>query len=115
MNTPLLPSLREKIRYLAFEVISKRKIRDFSSASRAIGNACLRFLGELEGGKAGINILPEKYNSEKQTGLIRVQNKYTDHLKAALMFVKEIDGEEVIVRSTGVSGILKKAQTKYLS
>jgi RNase P/RNase MRP subunit POP5 len=32
-----------------------------------------------------------------------------------LVFVKDIEGKEVIVKSVGASGILRKAQQKYLN
>ena len=111
---PLLPSLREKKRYLAFEVISKQKIKDFNKVSDAVMNAGLGFLGQLGMAKAGAIILKDKWNNELQRGIIRVNHKHVDNLKAALTFVENIDNKEVIVKSVGVSGILKKAENRYL-
>jgi len=109
---PILPSLREKKRYLAFEVISERKIQDFPQISKAIHNSSLRLLGDLEGAKAGIMILGEKYKDQK--GIIRVNNKYLDKLKASFLFVEEIDGVPCILRSLGVSGMLTTATKTYI-
>ena len=107
---PVIPSLREKKRYLVFEVISKSK-ENFKQVSDTINNAILSFLGQLGVGKAGINILEDKWNYDKQRGVIRVNNKNIDALKTSLMFVKD----DMIVRSLGVSGILKKAENKYMN
>jgi ribonuclease P/MRP protein subunit POP5 len=112
---PILPSLREKKRYLVFEVISKQKIQDFNKVRDAIMNSALEFLGQLGMAKAGVIILKDKWNKDKQRGILRVNNKHVDNLKAALTFVEKINGADAIVRSVGVSGILKKAENKYLN
>lgn len=109
---PLLPSLREKKRYLAFEIISRRKVDNFH-LNKQISEACLRFLGTRGVAEAGIALL--KYSAESQRGLIRVNNKYIHNIKAALALINEIDNSEVIVRSIGISGILNKAETRYLA
>jgi ribonuclease P/MRP protein subunit POP5 len=111
---PVLPSLREKKRYLVFEVISKQKIQNFKEVSQAIQNSALMFLGQLGMAKAGTIILKDKWNKDMQRGIIKVNHKEVDNLRAALTFTERIEGKEVIVRSVGVSGILKKAENKYL-
>ncbi|MBI4737995.1 hypothetical protein HY772_00230 [Candidatus Woesearchaeota archaeon] len=112
---PLLPAFRERKRYLAFEIISEKPIGDFKVVSNQIWSTMLQFLGELECGKAGIWILADKYNHEKQQGIIRINHTYVDKLRASLALVQNINNEKVIIRSRGVSGILKKAQGKYLA
>jgi ribonuclease P/MRP protein subunit POP5 len=111
---PILPSLREKKRYLAFEVLSEEKIPNPQGVIQAIQKACQEYLGAMGMANAGIIILQDTYNKDLQRGIIRVSNKMVDHLRAALCFVKEIDNKKVIVRSVGVSGILKKAKNRYL-
>ena len=111
---PVLPSLREKKRYLVFEVISNEKINDFEAVSNAIWHCSLQFLGQLGTAKAGIIPLGNKWNNETQRGIIKVSHKHVDALKAALMFASKINNNDVIFRSIGVSGILKKAERNYL-
>ena len=103
----LLPSLKERKRYLAFEVMSKDNTR-FSVVSKAVWSSILSFIGIKGAAKAGIWLLSDKYKNNK--GLIRVGHKYVDDLKASLALIKNIDSEDVIVRSLGVSGILNKAE-----
>lgn len=111
---PLLPSLRERKRYLAYEVISRSKFYDAIHVNKAILDAANQFLGNFGMAKAGI--LPiDKWDSNSQRGIMRVNNKHVDNLKASLIFVKNIDGKDVIVRSIGASGILRKAQQRYLN
>lgn len=119
---PLLPSQREKKRYLVFEIISKNKLQQpkqtahlasFSEISNAIWNSILTFAGQTGAARAGISVLHDKYDSAKQRGMIRVSHKMLDTLKAALTLIREINNEPVIFRSLGASGILKKAEEKY--
>ncbi len=109
---PLLPSLREKKRYLAYEVISRHKF-DAVHVSKAILDASKDFLGNLGMAKAGILMLNDQWSQDVQKGIIRVNNKHVDNLKASFVFVKNINGKDAIVRSIGASGILRKAQQKY--
>lgn len=101
----LLPTLREKKRYVAFEVISERHISQ-SLVPNAIFQATWQFMGTLEAAKAGIQI--PKYSPETNKGIIRVGNRHTDILKSSLLFISEISGEPVIVRSISTSGMIKK-------
>jgi ribonuclease P/MRP protein subunit POP5 len=107
---PLLPSLKEKKRYLVYEIISEKKMKD---PSREILIKVKGFLGVLDSAKAGLmNIY---YDKQKQRGVIKVGRKHVDKLKTSLLFVKNLDDEESIVKTIGVSGILKKAKNKYIA
>ena len=111
---PILPSLREKKRYLVFEVISKEKINDIDAVSNAISQASLQFLGQFGAAKAGIVVLNNKWDQDNQRGIMKVSHKHVDDVKASLVFAKKIGNKDVIIRSLGVSGILKKAENNYL-
>jgi ribonuclease P/MRP protein subunit POP5 len=54
--------------------------------------------------------LPDKWDSTRQTGIIRVSHRHVNELKASLALIKNIDNNNVIFRSIGVSGILKKTK-----
>lgn len=110
----LKPSLREKKRYLAFEIISKAKIKGFSVIRDTIADCLTGFLGTRESSLAGMIILKERYNQDKQRGIIKISHKYVDKLRASFCFIEKIGGQKVIVRSLGTSGILKKAHEKYI-
>ena len=111
---PILPSLREKKRYLVFEVISNEQIKNADDVANALWHFIMQFLGQLEAAKAGIILLNNKWNPMIQRGIIKVGHKHVDALKAALMFANKINNHEVIFRSIGVSGILKKAETRFM-
>ena len=72
----------------------------------------MRYLGELGMSKAGIIVLEDKYSPDTKTGIIRVNNKYLDELRASLSLINE---KGMVVTSIGVSGILNKAEDKYLN
>ena len=74
----------------------------------------LQFLGQRGTAKAGIVALNNKWDAEKQRGIIKVSHKHVDDVKASLVFAKKIEGKDAIIRSLGVSGILKKAENNYL-
>ncbi len=111
----ILPSLKEKKRYLVFEISSKTKIKNFKALSGLIWQNSQNFLGDLGLAEAGMWILPDKWSEKAQRGMIRVNNKHVNKLKTSLALVDSFQGEEVVIRSLGVSGILKKAEAKYLS
>ena len=113
MKKAVLPSMREKKRYLAFEIISIDKF-NFIDIKKSITESAKDFLGTLGMAKAGIILLDEKFNKEKQKGLIKVNNKYLNELKASLALIKMINNKKIIVKSLGVSGMLTKADNKYI-
>ena len=111
---PLLPSLREKKRYIAYEIISKSRFNNTTEINKSILDASKEFLGSLGMAKAGILPLDDQWNASMQRGIIKVNHKHINELKASFIFAKNIDNENVIIRSVGASGVLKKAQKKYL-
>jgi ribonuclease P/MRP protein subunit POP5 len=110
----LLPTLRERKRFVAFEVLSKGKKQPFAGVSRAIWHGMLALNGSKGAAQAGMLILPEKFNDKSQRGIIRVGHRSVDALKASMVLVQDIENAPAIVRSVGVSGSLKKA-TSYLA
>lgn len=106
---PLLPSLKEKKRYVAYEVISKEKL-SFNQIKASIEEALLKYIGLLGTSKAGLQIIKQKENK----GILKVNHKFTNHIKAAFTLINKINNKKATVRSIGTSGILKKAEAKYL-
>lgn len=106
---PLLPTLREKKRYIVFEVKSDKFI-SFDSVKEAIIKKAESFLGRITMAKAGIIFL-EDWSSQK--GIIKVNNKFEDHIKALFTQINEIQNNNILIKSVGVSGILNKARLRY--
>ena len=111
----ILPTLRQKKRYIVFEIIADKKIRDIKAVSKAIWDNSLKLLGELGVSKAEIWVLTEKFDLEMQRGIVKVNNKYLPQAKSALLMVDKIGNQKVVLKTVGVSGILNKACQKYLT
>lgn len=105
-----MPTLKDKKRYLAFEIMSKNKIESYNGSFEAIKDSFSRAYGTEGLGKAGIMPVEGCWNREKQIGLLRVNNKYLNELRGSLIMIKKIKEENVIVRSVFASGIIKKAK-----
>ena len=102
----LNPALREKRRYVVFEILGNVECRDaFNSVEEQFG----RLFGIFGASKAAVSMLKSKSNK----CIVRVDRKHADHLKAAAVMVSEVKGEQVIMRSLGTSGSVKGAVTKY--
>ena len=103
---PLQPSLREKKRYVAFEMICKKSMT-FNQISKAILDSALKYSGVKDLAEMGLIVLKERFKKNK--GIIRVSTKTVKCLKAALTLIKEIDKIPVVFRTLTVSGVLQKA------
>lgn len=110
---PLSPTLKEKKRYLVFEVIAKRNL-SVSKVKDTLYKTIHTVLGLLDSAKAGIKFLDNRYDEKTNKGILKVNHKYVDSLKFALMHTTKIGETKVIVKSHGVSGILKKAINNYI-
>src|SRR3989344_1286150 len=105
----LLPSLREKKRYLVYEVISEVNL-SYKDIKEGITSAFKELFGIDGIAKAGLDFVD--YGQNK--GIIRVSTKGLDMLRASLCFVRKINKDEVVLRSLGVSGMLKKAKGNFI-
>ena len=107
---PLLPVLRTKKRYIVYRVISTKQVNHFD-VSNTINNMFIELFGRINHGLAGI-MNTKFHDTKKQTGIIKVNNKYLKEMKLTLTFIKKIKGIDAIVDCIYVSGILKKAKLK---
>ena len=104
----LLPSLRQKKRYVVFEVISS-KVFSLSEIEKEVTVALLQFLGELGLSKAMPLFVKEKYKNQKF--IIKVNHTAVDECKAGVILLQKIKNEPVILKSIITSGSLKKASS----
>ena len=104
----LKPSLRQKKRYIVFEIVDKQ-IFKVTDVKLVVQSALASFLGELGQAKAGVMFLPEKFKNNKF--VVKVNHKYVKETISALILIKKIKNNAVIVKSIAVSGTLKKANS----
>ncbi len=106
---PILPTLKEKKRYIVYEAISEKKISE-KGLEKDVSDNVLKFLGELGIAKAGFMLVETKENK----GIVKTNVKYQDEVKMALSLIKNIGKEKTTINVIGASGILNKARKKFL-
>lgn len=112
MSKPILPTLREKNRYIAFESISNSKFSR-NDIVRVIWNSILKFFGEIGASKTSLWVMD--WDEKKQKGILKVNHKSVDVIRTSLALIDSINGYRVIFNVLGISGTIKKAREKYLS
>jgi ribonuclease P/MRP protein subunit POP5 len=109
---PLLPSLKEKKRYVVFEVLSDSSFTE-SDVNTAIKASLQNLIGTIGMAKAGLQFIHEKWNKKKMQGIARINHTAADYFNASLPFIQLIKNKKVLIHSLGTSGILIKAHKKY--
>lgn len=107
---PISPSMREKKRYVAAEVITQG-IYDNRAVQRAIIDSYTKLCGSMGAARAGLLFLKDR---TKTRVLMRVSTKELNNLKMSLTLVKQIGQKPAIIQCVGVSGTLKKIREKYM-
>jgi RNase P/RNase MRP subunit POP5 len=118
----LLPTLKEQQRYVVYKYVvykvlavdksidKSKQLSQFDRINNDILVQCNSMLGIFDGGHAGL--MNAKYNPDKMTGVLRVNNKYVDKLKVCLGMIKNSNGIPVVVDCIYVSGVINKAIDK---
>ena len=104
----LLPALKQRKRYLVFEIIADKTF-SFSDIKEQLEKDLLLFWGHLGLSRAVPMFVKEKFNKENQRLVIKVNHKHVDELKTGLSLSKSIKNTPVIIKSIITSGTLKKA------
>jgi len=101
----LNPTLRIKSRYVLFELLSENVL----NIVKLIEDKCKYLYGII--GFASMDFRKISYDNNSKTGIIMVNRKSVDKLKASFVFLKK---ENIIVNSIYVSGSLKKIKQKQV-
>lgn len=101
-----IPTLREKERYIAFEVISEEQIT-FSDLEAAVWNTSQDFFGELGTSRISLWIIKNLYDEQKQMGVIRCNNLSVDKVLVTLGLITRLGDIRVILKIHKVSGTIK--------
>jgi RNase P/RNase MRP subunit POP5 len=94
------PALREKKRYVVFEVSKEKTAREVRSK---LYKEALAFLGEKGLGEMGLMFLPEYWDG--RIGVIRVNHKKVNELKMVLGLIKGME-----TKTIKTTGSLKKTK-----
>ena len=106
----LLPSLKERKRYIVFDVASDKPVAE-SDVCAAITDGVQWYVGQRGRAKAGMQFLHELWNPKSQRGIVRVSHTSVDKLRSAFLFVSSIHGIKSSVSTAAVSGIVKKVKS----
>jgi ribonuclease P/MRP protein subunit POP5 len=107
----LLPTLREKERYVAFQIISEEPVT-YSDLEAAIWNQLLDFYGEFGVSKTSMWLMKNLWNEKKQIGIIRCNNKSVSQIIAGLGLISRLGDIRAIFNVLAVSGTLKGLKVK---
>ncbi|MEM7821416.1 MAG: Rpp14/Pop5 family protein [Candidatus Aenigmatarchaeota archaeon] len=102
----LLPTLREKERYIKFKVISEEPIV-YSDLEHAIINSCLEFFGEHGFSQTSLWIIKNLYKEKEQVGVIKCNNKSVQKVISCLGLISRLGDSRVIFKILKVSGTIK--------
>ena len=106
---PVLPTLREKKRYVAFEVQAEKSL-PLDQVRSGIEKTMKAFLGDLGMARAGVLFLNDWKN---QRGILKASTRSVYEVKAALALVENIADHKAVVRSLAVSGTVDKLRRTY--
>ena len=106
---PLLPTLRQRKRYIAIEILSEFSIQRNALISAVSQTGCT-LLGDVGYAKCGVSVL----GFENNVGIIQCWHTSVAEAISILAFITSVDNQKVIIRAAGVSGTVKGAETKFL-
>jgi ribonuclease P/MRP protein subunit POP5 len=107
----ILPSsLREKKRYIAFEVICESEPVDRKALLDEIFFATQTLMGDTGSSEIGYRLID--FNGSR--GIMRVSLHAVESARAAMATVCSIKGSRATVRVLGVSGTIRAAIEKYI-
>lgn len=105
----LPPTLRDKKRYLAFELISEHDVTR-EELLREMFSRVGSLIGDIGSSECGIRVL----TFDDSKGIIRCSRTKTDQARAALATITHIGGKRVMLHIFGISGTVAGATEKYL-
>ena len=83
---PLQPTLRQKKRFIRAVIKSASKL-DFKTVSENLIEQIISFMGSVEMGKAGVWVLRDKFDFDKQEIVLKCSTKSSDNLIGILSLV----------------------------
>lgn len=89
------------------------KKHGFEEVKEALLSAVSRFSGSQGIAKFKPRLLSDKWDFERQRGVLVAERKGMEKVKAAVCLVSGVGNSRAIIRGLGVSGILKKALAKH--
>ena len=111
-------SLRDRKRYLVFELLSEREIRE-KGLLKEIRNAIFSLYGDVGASECRMRLIEyrkeegrkegAKESTEIGRGILRCAHGKAEEVRAALASIYSLDGVRVSIRVIGISGTIKGA------
>ena len=108
----LLPTLRQKKRYIVFEIVGAVGVGSFrlEDVSQAVMIQMHDFIGTLGMSRSGVIFVKERY--VPPFFVLRCNHTAVDDVKSGVILIKKIKNSPVIIRSVSVSGSLSNVSDK---
>ena len=111
----LLPTLREKKRYIAFQIIPEEGEEfTYSDLEAGIWNTMLDFLGEEGVSKTSFWLLKDTWNPKTRIGIIRCNNKSVESVIASLGLIDRLGDNRICFKILGISGTIRGLKLKNI-
>lgn len=105
----LLPSLRAKKRYLAFELISEEPASRGDVIKELMSSAS-SLLGDATASECDIKVL----GFENNMGIVQCSHTEVKETRASMASLTRINGKRATLHVLGTSGTVKRANEKFL-
>jgi ribonuclease P/MRP protein subunit POP5 len=102
----LLPTLKERDRYISFQIISDEDV-SYSDLESAVWDTMLDFFGESGVSKTSVWLIKNLYDEKKKTGAIKCNNKSVTQVIASLGLLSRLGDNRVLFKILKVSGTIK--------
>ncbi len=100
--------MKEKHRWVLIEVIGDKVSKD--ELRKAINQKIYELFGTIYGSKITYKII--SYDEVSKIGIIRINLDALDMFRTAILFIRNIEGNPVLINDLLVSGTLKALQRK---
>ena len=108
----LPPTLREKERYLIFEIMSKEE-HELADVVNAIWSTSLQLFGEVGTSAFNIWIPSNLYDKARKKGIVKCNHASVEEVRMILASIAEIHAVKVAFSVLGVTGTIKSAKSKF--
>lgn len=102
----LMPTLREKDRYVKFKIISENPIY-YSDLEEAIWNTFLEFFGEANTSKLSLWLIKNLFDQKDQTSVVKCNSKSVEEVVAGLGLISRLGDSRIIIKILKVSGTIR--------
>jgi ribonuclease P/MRP protein subunit POP5 len=110
----LLPSLRERKRYILFKVLSEQPI-NYSLFKELLNSTFLKLYGEFMFGKFDFKLLDERWIEKEQVGIIKCNHKFVTNVIVTLGLLQRIGDFRVNIKILKISGTIKSLLKEFKS